>query len=161
MYSPKSSIRRYAVGCAGLLCLILVVALTSRCTSDSITGGENLAPQSPAPQSPAPENPPADPDPMGTLSEVGSVILLPDSLTVPVGETAQLTVIVRDTTGVAIANPHVEFFVSGLPRETVDGSGLVTPQRCGSGTVIARSGGVNSNTVRLHIGDPAGIGCWW
>lgn len=41
MYDLKRSIRRHAVGCAGLLGLILVVASASRCTSDSVTGAEN------------------------------------------------------------------------------------------------------------------------
>lgn len=175
MYSPKNSIRRYAVGCAALLCLILVVALTSRCTSDSITGGETLAPQSPAPQSPAPQSPapqspapenpapPADPGPMGTLSEVGSVTLSPDSLYVEVFKTAQLTVIVRDTTGAVIANPQVFFFTKGLTVGTVDNTGLVTgfpSDQCLVGTVIARSGGVTSNTAVITITVPPETGCW-
>lgn len=95
-------------------------------------------------------------------SEVGSVLLLPDSLTVAVYDTAQLTVIVRDTTGAVIANPHVVFSVNGLMVGTVDSTGLVTglPGGCGVGTIIARSRGVNSNTVHIKVGSPSGAGCW-
>lgn len=176
MYNLKRAIRRYAAGCAGLLCLVLVVASTSRCTGDSLTGAadpspenpvlENPAPQDPAPQNPAPENP-APEDLTGTPSEVGSVTLTPESLTVAVGETAQLTVIVRDRTGAVIANPQVVFLQNDLPVGTVNSIGLVTGlppgDDCGFGTVIARSGGVNSNTVVVVIRNfsqsEAG-GCW-
>lgn len=103
----------------------------------------------------------------GRLEEVqpsnrGSVTLSPDSLTVPVYDTAQLTVIVRDEAGTVIADPQVAFLVEGLMPGTVDSNGLVTglPGGCGSGTVTAQSRGVNSNTVHLDIGSPSGEGCW-
>lgn len=98
----------------------------------------------------------------GSSSGVGSVTLLPDSLTVAVYDTAQLTVIVRDTTGLVITNPHVAFSVNGLMAGTVDNTGLVTglPGGCGIGTVIAQSGGVNSNAVVVTIGSLSGAGCW-
>lgn len=86
-------------------------------------------------------------------SDVGSVTLSPDSLTVLVYDTAQLTVIVRDTIGAVIPNPRVVFIVKGLWSGTVDSNGVVTglPGGCGSGTVIARSGGVNSNAVHIDV----------
>ena len=95
-------------------------------------------------------------------SNKGSLTLSPDSLTVPVYDTAQLTVIVRDEAGTVIANPQVAFLVEGLMPGTVDSNGLVTglPGGCGSGTVTAQYRGVNSNTVHLEIGSPSGEGCW-
>ena len=173
MYDLKRSIRRHAVGCAGLLCLILVVALASRCTGDSITGAanpspenpvlENPAPQTPAPLNPAPENPGPE-DPSGTPSEVGSVTLTPESLRLAeYGDTAQLTVIVRDRTGAVIANPQVVFLIYGLDGlrvGTVDSTGLVTGLGCGVGRIIARSRGVYSNTVLISVGPESGAGCW-
>jgi hypothetical protein len=159
MYHLKRSIRRHAMGCAGLLCLILVVASASRCTSDSITGGEN-----PAPENSPPENPPlGDPDPVETPLRVGSVTLAPDSLTVALRESAQLSVIVRDTDGAVIPDPQVVFTVSsGLLRGTVDTNGLVTGLAggCGRGTVVAWSGGVNSNAGVITVGSPSAPGCW-
>ena len=148
----KRSIRRYTVGCAGLACLILVVISASRCTSDSITGGENPAPENPVPE---------DPDPVGTPLGVGSVTLSPDSLTVAVEETAQLSVIVRDTDGVVIPNPQVVFTVSRLKIGTVDRNGLVTGLAggCGVGTVMAWSGGVHSNAAIITVGSPSAAGC--
>ena len=94
--------------------------------------------------------------------EVSSVRLFPSSLTVGVYDVARLNVVVRDTAGAVIANPDVEFVVSGLAEGTVDATGLVTglPGRCSDGTVVARSGGVNSNPVAIHIGSPSGSGCW-
>ena len=102
---------------------------------------------------------------------VGSVTLLPYALSVAVYDTAQLTVIVRDTTGAVIANSRVVFSMSTWPRAsngwtlpagTVDSTGLVTgyPGGCGDGTVIARSQGVDSNTVHITVGSPSGEGCW-
>ena len=95
-------------------------------------------------------------------SGVGSVTLSPTSLTVEVYESARLTVVVRDTTGTVIPNPQVLFLVRGLMEGTVDSTGLVTglPGGCGDGTVVARSGGVDSNKVGIHIGGPSGAGCW-
>jgi hypothetical protein len=94
--------------------------------------------------------------------EVSSVRLSPSSLTVGVYDVARLTVVVRDTAGAVIANPDVEFLVSGLAEGTVDAAGFVTglPGRCRDGTVVARSGGVNSNPVGIHIGLSSGQGCW-
>src|SRR5688500_1020670 len=156
MYDLKRSIRRHAVGCAGLVCLLLIVASTSGCTSDSITGGEN-----PGPEVPGPENPgPADPDPVGTLLRVGSVTL-PDSLTVAVHETAQLNAIVRDTDGAVIADPRLVFTVTGLKDGTVNRNGLVTGiiGGCGVGRVWAWSGGVNSNAAVVTVGTPSAADC--
>jgi hypothetical protein len=75
---------------------------------------------------------------------------------------SQLTVVVRDTTGATIPNLQVVFMVSGLMERTADSTGLVTglPGGCGDGTVVARSGGVDSNRVAIHIGSPSGAGCW-
>jgi hypothetical protein len=91
-----------------------------------------------------------------------SVTLSPASLTVPVYDTAQLTVLVRDEDGTVIADPQVVFKVEGLMSGTVDSTGLVTglPGGCGSGTVTAQYSGVNSNAVHLDIGSPSGEGCW-
>jgi hypothetical protein len=95
-------------------------------------------------------------------TDVRSVILSPNSLTVAVYDVARLAVVVRDTTGAVIANPTVEFLVYGLAEGTVDPTGLVTglPGRCGDGTVVARSRGVLSNMVAIHIGSESGAGCW-
>lgn len=95
-------------------------------------------------------------------SEVGSVTLFPNSLTVAVYHEARLTAVVRDTTGAVIPGPQLEFLVVGLAEGTVDQTGLVTglPGRCGDGTVVVRSGGVYSNVVAVHIGGAGGAGCW-
>lgn len=91
-------------------------------------------------------------------SEVGSVLLLPDSLVIAAGDTARLTVIVRDTTGAVIADPHVVFQCPrGFCRwgedgfANIDTTGLVTGHFAGSDEVIARSKGVNSNTIYLTV----------
>ena len=148
MYPLRRSFRRHAVGCAGLLCLLLVVISTSRCSSDSITGGENPAPENPGPESPGP----VGPDPVGTPLEVGSVTLSPDSLTLGPQETAQLSVIVRDTDGAVIPNPQVVFTVSSL-HETMDvnSNGLVTGLARGVSTVMAWSRGVHSNAAVITV----------
>ena len=155
MYHLKRSIRRQAAGCAGLLCLILVVASATRCTSDSITGGETPGPEGPGPGTPGPP----DPDPIDTPLRVGSVTLSPDSLTVALQDTAQLSVIVRDTDGAVIADPQVVFTVSGLKDGTVDRNGLVTGllSGCGVGRVWAWSGGVNSNAAVITFGSPCRV----
>lgn len=95
-------------------------------------------------------------------TDVGSVILSPNSLTVAVYDVAQLTVVVRDTTGAVIPRPLLEFLVFGLAEGTVDQTGLVTglPGRCGDGTVVVRSRGVYSNRITVHIGSESGAGCW-
>jgi uncharacterized protein YjdB len=97
-------------------------------------------------------------------SEVGSVLLSPDTLKVAVGDTARLTVVVRDTTGAVIADPQVVIFC-GFGGEgacvtgndfliaTYDATGLFTggPSE-GTVEIIARSRGVNSNTVHITVG---------
>ena len=156
MYDLKRLIRRRAVGCAGPLCLILVVASTTHCTSDSITGGETPGPDVQGPGLPSP----VDPDPVETPLVVGSVTL-PDSLTVAVHETAQLNAIVRDTDGAVIVDPRVVFTVTGLKAGAVNRNGLVTGLvgGCGVGTVMARSGSVNSNPAVVTIGTPSAADC--
>jgi len=97
-------------------------------------------------------------------SEVGSVLLSPDTLKVSIGETARLTVIVRDTTGAVIEDPHVVIFC-GFGGEgacltgndfliaTYDATGLFTGGPAeGTVEIIARSRGVNSNTVHITVG---------
>lgn len=126
---------------------------------DPTPTGETPGGDAPPPEIPGspPTESPGSPSP-----GVGSVLLSPESLTVAVYNTARLTVVVRDTTGAVIANPHVVFLVQGLMEGTVDSTGLVTglPGGCGDGTVIARSQGVSSNTVAIAIGSPSGAGCW-
>ena len=107
------------------------------------------------------------------VSGVSSVLILQDSsITVTHGDTVSANVIVRDTTGAVIADPQVVFLCQSAPvppdaRQgaclfdliTLDSNSFVF----GSGTfmegtveVVARSGGVNSNTmyVVLAFGDP-------
>lgn len=93
--------------------------------------------------------------------EVGSVSL-PQSLTVEVYGSEQLTAIVRDTTGAVIDGPQVVFSSIGLPDGTVDSSGLVTglPGGCGVGSIVAWSGRVKSNTAVVTVGWPSSAGCW-
>ena len=96
-------------------------------------------------------------------SEVGSILITPDSLTLAVGDTSRLTIVVRDTTGAVIPIPHLEWFcgfddaVDCIPRgATIDSTGLVTgispnftlapPMH-----VTARSKGVWSNTIYITI----------
>lgn len=97
-------------------------------------------------------------------SEVGSVLLSPDTLRVMVGDTARMTVVVRDTTGAVIADPHV-VIACGFGGEgecftgndfliaTYDATGLFTggPSE-GTVEIIARSRGVDSNTVHITVG---------
>jgi len=98
-------------------------------------------------------------------TEVGAVILSPDSLTIAVGDTARLTVVVRDTAGAVIADPHVIFIcgfgdrvglcvIPGGDRimATIDATGLVTGgPNVGQDFVVARSRGVNSNVTFLTV----------
>lgn len=97
-------------------------------------------------------------------SEVGSVLLSPDTLRVMVGDTARLTVVVRDTTGAVIADPHVViscgfggegecFTGDDFLIATYDATGLFTGGPAeGTVEIIARSRGVNSNTVYITVG---------
>jgi uncharacterized protein YjdB len=148
MFQLKCSTRRHGVAFARLLCLLLVVSAASRCTSDSITGGETSGPEAPGPGLPDPANP----DPIDTPLTVGSVALSPDSLTLGVEESAQMSVIVRDTHGAVIPNPQVVFTMSSL-HETmdVDSNGLVTGHARGVGTVMAWSRGVHSNAAVITV----------
>jgi hypothetical protein len=89
------------------------------------------------------------------------VTLIPRSLTLAVHEIAQLTVIVRDANGAVIPNPHVAYFISGLPAGTVDGTGLVTalPGGCGVGTITAQHGAVTSNESIVTVGPTSAFAC--
>lgn len=97
-------------------------------------------------------------------SEVGAVILLPDSLTIAVGDTSRLTVVVQDTAGAVIADPDVVFFCGFGPSgechapgaqpnliATIDSTGLVTGVKAGSSNLLAQSRGVISNPIRLTV----------
>ncbi len=98
------------------------------------------------------------------VSEVGSVFLSPDSLTIAEGDTARLTVVVTDTTGAVITDPRVVFScdctLGDLIFATVDSTGLVNAVRDGSAEVVARSRGVTSNTAHITVGTGACVGCW-
>lgn len=99
------------------------------------------------------------------LSDVGSVTLGPLSLTIAVGDTARLTVVVRDLTGAVIADPDVVFLcgLDELPGfclvtgtdiliATIDMTGLVTGgPNVGQDFVVARSRGVYSNVTFLTV----------
>ncbi len=106
------------------------------------------------------------------------MILSPDSLTVAVGDTARVTVVVRDTTGAVIADPHLVISCGGGAEgfcvssnessvATIDPTGLVTGvSKTGEERleVVVRYKGVNSNTIYLRVGtvdpvDPCS-GCW-
>jgi hypothetical protein len=85
-------------------------------------------------------------------SEVGSVILSPDSLRIERGRRARLTVIVRDTTGAVIEDPQVVFTCDCATAASVDSTGLVTGLSTGRmNTITARSRGVNSNPVQVRV----------
>ena len=76
-------------------------------------------------------------------SEVGSVLLSPDSLAIERGKSAKLRVVVRDTTGAVIGDPQVVFSLVTGTAATVDGTGLVTGVSTGTmSTITARSRGV-------------------
>ncbi|HET6618237.1 MAG TPA: Ig-like domain-containing protein [Gemmatimonadota bacterium] len=89
------------------------------------------------------------------VQTVGSVALSPDSLTIAVGDTSRLTVVVRDTLGVEIAGPRVRFFcecdISDQFIASVDSLGLVTggPNPGDFARVIARSEGIADTTYLL------------
>jgi hypothetical protein len=86
---------------------------------------------------------------------VGSVLLSPDSLTIERGKSARLTVVVRDTTGVVIADPKVHFDCSCDDTiVTVDSTGLVIAGQSvhpRANTIVARSQGVDSNPVHVRV----------
>lgn len=99
------------------------------------------------------------------LSGVGSVTLSPRSLRIAVGETARLTVVVRDLTGAVIADPDVVFLcgLDELPGfclvtgtdiliATIDTTGLVTGgPNVGQDFILAWSRGVYSNVTFLTV----------
>lgn len=106
------------------------------------------------------------------VSTVGSVLLQPHSIIVTVDDTVRTTVIVRDTSGAVIANPEVVYLCQSAPgpdpgRRYGCGFRLITLDSntfvFGPGSymegiveVVARSGGVSSNTIDVFIafGDP-------
>jgi uncharacterized protein YjdB len=92
------------------------------------------------------------------VQPVGAVILLPDSLTLAVGDSSQLTVIVQDTAGAVIADPRVTrvVFNCDCPFEffniaSVDSTGLVIGISPGSVKFFARSRGVFSDTTYVTV----------
>lgn len=91
------------------------------------------------------------------VQPVGAVILLPDSLTLAVGDTTRLTAIVQDTTGAVIADSPVVFDCDicfgdqGFNIISLDENGLVTGLSPGSVNVFARSRGVFSDSTHVTV----------
>ncbi|MGH7566505.1 MAG: Ig-like domain-containing protein [Gemmatimonadota bacterium] len=86
---------------------------------------------------------------VGTLpgSNVGTLTLTPDSLTVAVAATDTLTVAVTDTLGAAIPDPLVEFSSDATAVATVDAFGVVTGVATGSANVVATFGAASDSTA--------------
>lgn len=96
-------------------------------------------------------------------SEVESILITPDSLTLAVGDTSRLTIVVRDTTSAVIPSPLLEWFcgfndaADCIPRgATIDSTGLVigiSPDFTLAAPmhVTARSKGVWSNTIYITV----------
>lgn len=78
---------------------------------------------------------------------VGSVTVVPDSLDVKVGGTAQLVAIVRDATGAALPEVNVSWSSSDPAIATVSGAGLVTAVLAGRATLTASAGGKSATAV--------------
>jgi uncharacterized protein YjdB len=69
------------------------------------------------------------------------VIVSPDSATVEEGETAQLNVVLRDQTGLALSGREVTWTSSDPDVATVDANGLVQALNAGTATIRATSEG--------------------
>ena len=91
-----------------------------------------------------------------TGSIVASVVVSPHQLNLRLGTTGQLSVVVRDVSGAAIAAPQVAWS-SSAPAVVSVSNGIITGQGDGVAQVIATSNGV-SDTSTVTVGQTATTG---
>ena len=82
-------------------------------------------------------------------NHVGTVDITPDSATILIASTLQLTSILRDTAGAILTGRPVQWEVLRGPA-TIDSTGLVHALAGGAATIVARSEGM-SDTARLYF----------
>jgi uncharacterized protein YjdB len=80
-------------------------------------------------------------------TNVGTLTLTPDSLTLAVGASDTLTVAVTDTLGAAIPDPLVDFSSTATTVATVNAFGVVTGVATGSANIVATFGAVSDTTA--------------
>lgn len=89
---------------------------------------------------------------------IGSVVVIPSTMQIAVGDTARFTAVAERTDGRVLSGEHFAW-VSGFPNiATVDQSGLVTGVSVGTTTIVAACGEVvDSVTVEVTAAQPAGM----
>jgi len=84
---------------------------------------------------------------LDSTSVVSSVVVSPESVSLAVSNTAQLSATVRTTSGNVISSSDVTWQSSSAAVATVSSAGLVTAVTLGKATVIATSGGKSGNAT--------------
>ncbi|MEO6445781.1 MAG: Ig-like domain-containing protein [Gemmatimonadaceae bacterium] len=88
--------------------------------------------------------------PVTVAGAVPSLTASASQSSIPVGQTAQISVVAKDKYGVVIANPPLSFSSSNTASATASGTGLVTGIGAGSPKITVTSGSV-STTVPITI----------
>ncbi len=84
------------------------------------------------------------------LTGPATITILPAAPTVAVGQTLQMTGVVKDSNGALLAQAAVAWSVADQTKATISGSGLISGAAAGNTTVTATSGPA-SNTVSLTV----------
>jgi uncharacterized protein YjdB len=116
---------------------------TITATVEGVSGRATVKVQAPAPPPPPPP------------AAVASVTIVPDTLTLQVGASAQLRVIARDATGNELTGRAVTLVSSSTAIVTLGANGQVTGVAVGSATVTATVEGVSGRaTIKVVAAPP-------
>ena len=85
--------------------------------------------------------------PLSTFAPVGSIAVVPDTATMPMGTAVQITPTLRDASNNILTGRTVTYTSSDPTVATVSASGLVTTSTVGLVQITARSGGVSAVTT--------------
>lgn len=92
------------------------------------------------------------------LPTVATLEVTPTTATIPVGGTAQYTVVARDGTGLVVATPPVVWASSAPAVGSITAAGLATGESLGQTPITATAGSVVSPQTMLNVVDSACAG---
>jgi len=94
----------------------------------------------------------------GIGTDVVSIRVFPDSVTIDaIGQSVQLTATALDSAGQPVQDALIDWSSSDLTIVTVSGDGILTAQGEGRATVLAASGGVETQVpVTVGVAQPLG-----
>lgn len=90
-----------------------------------------------------------------TLIPIAALVVTPDTATLTMGGTRQLSAVARDASGNALTGRQVSWTSSDTTKAKVSGSGMVTATGTGTATITASAEGKNAPVTIMVVAAPA------